>query len=112
MSVIIEHHAGRLPLWLAPYQVRLLPVGQQQEDYALELVNELRSAGVRAEMDSEGTLNKRVLQAETEKVALVAVVGEKEKQAGEVSIRGGDKMKREDFKEKVLLAVMDRSLKV
>lgn len=112
MSVIIEHHAGRLPLWLAPDQVRVLSVGQDQEDYAQELVNELRAVGVRAGTDNGGTLNKRVLQAETDKVAVVAVVGDNEKKAGEVSIRGGEKIKREDFKEKVLLAVMDRKPKL
>ena len=112
MSVIIEHTAGRLPFWLAPDQVRVLPVSERQADYAREVVNELRGLGVRAELSAGGTLSKRVLQAETEKVAVIAVVGEKEKQAGKVSIRGGETLSREEFKERLLLAVMERKMSV
>ncbi|MBR9689847.1 MAG: threonine--tRNA ligase [Candidatus Altiarchaeota archaeon] len=109
MSIIIEQNAGRLPLWLAPVQLRVLPISEAQEEYAQGLVNEMRGLGVRAEMVTEGTLGKRIRNSEMEKVAVTAVVGDKEVQANSISVRGKETMTREDFKEKILLAIMDRS---
>lgn len=110
MSVMIEHFSGRLPLWLNPKQVRVLPIGDSQFEYAKKLVNELRGLGVRAELESEGTLGKRIRNSQTQKVAVTLVVGDKELGEGTVSVRGQkEPMKFEDFKEKLLLAIMERS---
>ena len=108
MSVIIEHTGGRLPFWLAPVQVRVLPVGQDHEGYAQVIVDELRQSGVRAETDAAGTLNKRIRSAEVEKAALIAVVGDREKLAGEVNVRGKGNFPLIDFKERLMLADMER----
>ncbi|MBR9680626.1 MAG: threonine--tRNA ligase [Candidatus Altiarchaeota archaeon] len=109
MSVLIEHTGGRLPLWLAPEQVRLLPIGESQAEYAKSIVNDLRGLGVRAKIDDEGTLGKRIRNSQTQKVAVTAVVGDKEVEAKTVSVRGKDPMSIEDFKEKLLLSIMERS---
>ncbi len=108
MSVLIEHTAGRLPLWLAPVQVRVLPVGDSHVEYAQEVVNALRSSGLRAELDEEGTLARRIRRAETEKVAVVAVVGDREQKAGTVDVRGRGQLKLDELREKLLLSVIDR----
>ncbi len=127
MSVIIESSKGRLPLWLSPEQLRVLPINDDQKEYAQNLVNDLRASGIRAAIDSEGTLNKRIRNAELNKVALIAVVGKREVENETVSVRThkgiqmniqktktGIKGKtidypKQDFKEKLLLADMERS---
>jgi len=97
MSVIIEHFGGNLPFWLAPDQVRILPITDKQSEYAKAILTDLTSAGIHAEIDSEGTLNKRVRNAEKEKVATIIVVGDKEVVAREVNVRGKGNLKLEEF---------------
>lgn len=100
MSVIIEHLGGKLPFWLAPVQVKVLPITDSQKPYAEKIAGELKKAGIYAEVDMDGTLNRRVRRAEQEKVPAIVVVGDKEVQAGEVNVRGRGNMKLEDFIER------------
>ncbi|MCI4341992.1 MAG: His/Gly/Thr/Pro-type tRNA ligase C-terminal domain-containing protein, partial [Thermoplasmata archaeon] len=87
-GVLLEHCAGRLPPWLAPVQLRALPVGEQQSASARDLVVELNRLGLRAELaDSEETLGKRVRAAELDRVPYIAVLGERELSEGTVSLR-------------------------
>ena len=79
LSIIIEHFAGAFPLWLAPVQVKVLPVGDKYVAAAKEVADELREAGMRSELDgSNETLGKKVRAAKVEKVPYWIVVGEKE----------------------------------
>ncbi|HEV2449275.1 MAG TPA: threonine--tRNA ligase, partial [Thermoplasmata archaeon] len=87
-GVLIEHTAGRFPPWLAPVQIRVLPVGEQQTASAQGLVDELFRAGLRSELaGSEETLGKRVRAAELDRVPYIVVVGEKEIAEGTVALR-------------------------
>jgi threonyl-tRNA synthetase len=87
-GVLIEHYAGAFPLWLSPEQVRVIPIATRHEEYAAKVVARLREEGLRSEAD-EGreTLNKKVREAQLQKVPYVLVVGDKEAEAGSVAVR-------------------------
>jgi threonyl-tRNA synthetase/REP element-mobilizing transposase RayT len=90
IGFLIEHYAGNFPLWLAPVQVRVLPIGDEQPllDYAQEIVNELRAHEVRCEPDfSSNKINGKIQQAEQEKVHTMLVIGRRDLEAGAVSVR-------------------------
>lgn len=88
MSIFIEHHAGAFPLWLAPMQVRILPVSDKFLDYAGDVMKQLEEIGVRVEIDdSNEGLGKKIRNAELEKVPYMLVVGEKEVESKQVAVR-------------------------
>jgi threonyl-tRNA synthetase len=88
IGFLIEHYAGNFPLWLAPDQVRVLPVTDAQVDYAKAIVNELRGHEVRAELEfSNDKLMGRILRAEEARVHHILVVGQKEQEANAVALR-------------------------
>lgn len=88
-GVLIESSAGDFPLWLAPVQLRLLPVVQEAEAYCEEVVRLAASQGIRAEVDRSGhRLGKQIRTAEQEKVPLTAVVGVKEITDRTLAVRG------------------------
>jgi len=90
IAILLEHTAGRLPLWLAPVQVRVLPVSEKAAAYATRVGEACRAAGLRAEADLRNEkLGYKVREAELEKVPVVAVVGEREAVAGTVAPRAG-----------------------
>jgi threonyl-tRNA synthetase len=88
IAILIEHFAGAFPLWLAPEQVRVLPISDQQEAAAAKVHAALRDAGVRAILDAGSqTLNYRIREGEMQKVPYMAVVGQREAEAGTVAVR-------------------------
>jgi threonyl-tRNA synthetase len=88
MAFLIERYAGAFPLWLSPTQVAVLPVSEKFSAYATEVFNELKSAGIRTEMnDPNESLGKRIREAETMKIPYILVVGEKEESGGTVAVR-------------------------
>ena len=88
IGILIEHYAGAFPLWLAPVQVRVLPVSAHYDDYAFEVRKMLRDAGIRVEADVSGNkLGYKMRAAQQEKVPYVFVVGEKERESGSVNVR-------------------------
>lgn len=88
MGVIIEHFAGNFPTWLAPVQVKLLPVADAHVDYAKTVQEELRAAGVRVELDEASeTVGSKIRKAVTEKVPYLVVLGEKEIASKQVAVR-------------------------
>ncbi len=88
IGFLIEHYAGNFPLWLAPQQVRVLPVTDEQIDYARSIANELRSQMVRVDMDASGDkIRGKIQRAELEKVNTMLIVGGREQQAGAVAVR-------------------------
>lgn len=95
-GILIEHCAGRFPPWLAPVQVRILPVAERHQAHAFELAAEWRRLGIRTEAtDSETTLSKRVRAGEVDKVPYLAVVGDTEVASGQVTLRiHGEKVPR------------------
>ena len=88
VGFLIEHFAGAFPLWLAPEQVRVLPISDDQLPAAREVQSQLRAAGLRAHLDERNeTLNYKIRDAETHKVPYMAVVGQREAEAGTVAVR-------------------------
>jgi threonyl-tRNA synthetase len=87
-GIMIENYAGDFPLWLAPEQIRLLPVTDDVRTYADDLQAQLRAAGVRATVDPSGDrLGKMIRQGEQQKIPLLAVIGAQEAAAGSVRLR-------------------------
>jgi len=87
-GIMIENYAGDFPLWLAPEQIRLLPVTDDVRAYADDLQSQLRAAGVRATVDASGDrLGKMIREGEQQKIPLLAVIGAQEAAAGSVSLR-------------------------
>ncbi|MGB7416409.1 MAG: threonine--tRNA ligase, partial [Thermosynechococcaceae cyanobacterium] len=87
-GILIENYAGDFPLWLAPMQIRLLTVSDAQQEYALEVLNQLTQKGWRAEIDRSGErLGKQIRLAALEKIPVVAVVGKREVENQTLSIR-------------------------
>jgi threonyl-tRNA synthetase len=88
IAILIEHFAGAFPLWLAPEQVRVLPISDQQAAAAGAVTERLRAAGVRAVLDAGSqTLNYRIREGEVQKIPYMAVVGQREADAGTVAVR-------------------------
>ena len=88
LAVLIEHVAGKFPLWLSPVQVRVLPISDKFETYAAEVSRVLRAAGLRIESpDASESLGKRIRAAEMDKVPYTVVIGEKEEAEKLVSVR-------------------------
>jgi threonyl-tRNA synthetase len=88
MGILIEHFAGAFPLWLAPEQVRILPVSDRFSDYGKQVETKLRNAGFRVSGDwRPEKIGYKIREAQLEKVPYMLVVGEKEQSAGTVSVR-------------------------
>ncbi|GMV07465.1 MAG: threonine--tRNA ligase [Gemmatimonadota bacterium] len=113
---LIEHYAGAFPTWLAPEQVRILPVSEQWAKSAGALVADLKLAGVRATLESRETLGYRIREAETLKIPYMGVVGEREAEDRTVAVRkrgAGKKqevMDREVFVDLVVREIRERTL--
>lgn len=95
VGILIEEYAGDFPLWMAPVQIRLLPVTEEQLPFGRQVVAQMQALGIRAELDESGErLGKLIRNAEKEKIPVMAVVGAKEMEASSLSVRvraGGDK---------------------
>jgi threonyl-tRNA synthetase len=88
IGILIEEYAGDFPTWLAPVQIRLLPVGDEFVDFAKTTAAAMRAEGIRAEVDLKGDrLGKIIRNAEKEKIPVMAVVGAKELESNSLSIR-------------------------
>ncbi|MEW6171218.1 MAG: threonine--tRNA ligase, partial [Candidatus Omnitrophota bacterium] len=88
IGALLEHYAGDLPLWLAPEQVRIIPLTNVQDDYAESLKNQLIDQEIRVNIDNRNeTLQKRIREAELEKIPYVLIVGKKEIEQNKVSVR-------------------------
>jgi threonyl-tRNA synthetase len=88
IGILIEEYAGDFPLWLAPVQVRLIPVGEDQLPFIQEVAAKMRSLGIRAEADtSNERLGKAIRNAEKDKIPVMAVVGAKEVESNSLNIR-------------------------
>lgn len=88
LAILIEHFGGKFPLWLAPVQVKILPISQAHHKYAHKLVEELSAKGIRVELnDRSETLSAKIRDAQLEQVPYMAVVGDKEIEAESVAVR-------------------------
>jgi len=88
MGILIEHHAGNLPLWLSPIQVKVLTITSEADDYAAEVVQALRDAGLRAEADTRNEkISYKVREHSVQKVPVLFAVGQREVDDRQVAIR-------------------------
>jgi len=88
IGFLLEHYAGKFPLWLAPVQVKVLPISDKFTDYARKVVAELKKADIRAELDDRNEkIGKKIRDTELMKVPYMFVIGEKEIEAEAVSVR-------------------------
>ncbi|MEC7834225.1 MAG: threonine--tRNA ligase [Gemmatimonadota bacterium] len=113
---LIEHYGGAFPTWMAPEQVRVLPVGEQWNESACEFVKDLEQAGIRSSLEPRDTLGYRIRDAETLKIPYMGVIGEREATDGTVAVRRrgmGKKqevMDRGSFIDRVLEEIQTKSL--
>ena len=88
IGILIEHYAGRFPVWLAPVQAKILPISDKYSDYGREILQKCREAGIRAEIDlRDEKLGYKIRAAQLEKVPYMIVLGEKECSAKTLSVR-------------------------
>ena len=92
IAILTEHYAGAFPLWLAPVQVMIVPISENQSEYAHEVCDKLVSLGIRAEVDDRNEkMGYRIREAQLQKIPYMLVLGEKEKESGNVAVRNRKK---------------------
>lgn len=115
IGILIEHYAGAFPVWLAPVQVRVLPISDAHREYAQGLVDNMKARGIRAELDSRNEkIGYKIREATVNKLPYMLVVGGKEMEAGTVSVRSyafGDEgtFDAQSFADHVVQANIERS---
>jgi threonyl-tRNA synthetase len=91
LGILIEHYAGKFPMWISPVQARVLTITDRQNKYAETVVDELKNAGLRVEIDTRAiTMNKKIREAQLAKVNYILVVGDKELESKTINIRTRD----------------------
>ena len=92
IGILIEHFAGKFPVWLAPVQVKVIPVSEKSMEYAQGVYDQLKAAGIRTELDrKDEKVGYKIRQAQLEKVPFMLVLGEKEAAEGKITVRSRDK---------------------
>ncbi|MBQ3389877.1 MAG: threonine--tRNA ligase [Firmicutes bacterium] len=90
IGILTEHFAGRFPMWLAPVQVKVMPIAEKYHPYAASIVQRFQDAGIRVEYDDRNEkIGYKIRQAQLEKTPFMLVVGEKEAESGKISVRSG-----------------------
>ena len=116
IGVITEHFAGAFPVWLAPVQVKVMTITDRSRDWAVEVAKRLEAAGIRVETDLRNEkIGYKIREAQSLKIPYMLVLGDKEAEAGTVSVRtraGGDKgaMPLDEFTAEILEQIKARSL--
>jgi threonyl-tRNA synthetase len=116
IGILLEHFAGELPVWLAPLQAIVLPIADRHNEFAATVVTDLHAAGARAELDDRTeSVGRKIRDAELRKVPFMLVVGDREQEHGEVSVRehrAGDtgSVPAKDFVERLDQLIKTRSL--
>ena len=91
VGILIEHFAGAFPVWLAPVQAMVIPIADRHNEYAAQVAARLHAAGLRVEVDdSSERMNKKIREAQLQKIPYMLVVGDKEAEAGAVAVRTRD----------------------
>ncbi len=112
IGILLEHYNGKLPVWLAPVQVRVINFTDRNNKSCSDLVDELREKGFRVDSDlSSEPVGGKVRKAEMDKVSYIVVIGDKEEKSGELAVRREGKvvsMKKDEFIEKVGKEVEER----
>ncbi len=118
IGVLLEHYAGQLPLWLSPVQVRIIPIADAHIPYAKEVEKQLKEAGIRVEVDERNErMNKKIRDAELQKIPYMLVVGDKEAESKTVAVRTKKKgnigtMPVEEFIQRAKTIIKEKSLEL
>lgn len=102
IGILIEHFAGAFPTWLAPIQVKIIPIADRHITYAQKLLEQLTDAEIRVEVDERSeTMQSKIRDAQMEKVSFMLIIGDREEKEGQVSIRkrSGENINGKDFQE-------------
>jgi threonyl-tRNA synthetase len=116
VGILIEHFNGAFPVWLSPVQAVLVPITDRHVDYAQQVAQELRAAGIRVEVDDSGNrMNAKIRNAQLQKIPYMLVVGNREAETGAVAVRTRDEEDRgamsvADFKEQILARIRTQAL--
>lgn len=116
IGILIEHFAGKFPLWLAPVQVKLMTVTEKFTDYALEIAEKFKAAGLRVEADIRNEkIGYKIREARNERTPYMCIIGEREVEAGTVTVRSSKagelgEMKPEELQEKLLKEIADKAV--
>lgn len=116
IGFLIEHFGGNFPTWLTPVQVKVLPITDKQDSYALKIITELKTSNIRAELDDRSeSLGSKIRLAQAEKVSYMLIIGQKEVDSKTVSIRnrsGKDfgRMTIKQFTDKILQEIQEKTL--
>lgn len=114
MALLIEHYSGALPVWLAPEQVWLLPIGSRHEEYAFKVADSLKKDNIRVIVKNENeTIGKKIREGEIQKIPYLLVVGDKEMSSDSVAVRERGKgdlgpVKLEKFIEKITKEIKEK----
>ena len=107
IGILIEHYAGKFPLWLAPVQVKVLPISDKHIDYAKKVTEILKNASIRCEADLRAEkIGYKIRSAQLEKVPYMLIVGQKEEENGTVSVRSREEG---DLGEEILKQFIDKA---
>ncbi len=118
VGILIEHFNGAFPLWLAPVQATVIPIADRHVAYARDVAAALKAAGVRVEVDdSSERMNRKIREAQLQKIPYMLVVGDKEAEAGAVAVRTRDNEDRgamplADFVAQVKASIAERSMEL
>jgi len=87
-GILIEHYGGAFPVWLSPIQAMAIPIADRHLDYAREVVNKLKTEGLRAKLDDRSErMNAKIRDAQNQKIPYMLVIGDKEMESGQVALR-------------------------
>ncbi|MBU4414099.1 MAG: threonine--tRNA ligase, partial [Proteobacteria bacterium] len=117
-GILVEHFAGKFPLWLSPIQVAILPINDELVSYANSIKTEFEEQGLRTEVDSRAeSLNKKIRNAQLNKIPLILTIGRKERETSTLSVRTLDGKVRfgithDDFLNRVLANIKGRELEL
>ena len=113
IGILIEHFAGAFPTWLAPVQVKVLPISDKFMDYAKQVTEKLEEAGIRTELDMRSEkIGYKIREAQMQKIPYMLVVGQKEEEEGLVAVRSrflGDEGQK--LLEEFIVAIKDEIAK-
>lgn len=115
LALLLEKYAGALPTWISPLQVKLLPIGDAQHEYAKDILAKLEQAGIRAEVDDRNEkIGYKIRQAQLDKTPYMLVIGEKEMNEGKVAVRSrknGDEgaLPFDEFLSKLLVEIATKA---
>jgi threonyl-tRNA synthetase len=115
LASLIEHYGGAFPVWLSPVQVSIIPVADRHLDYACKLESELKKDNIRTEVDAQqGTVNNKIRQAQSRKIPYMLIVGDKEMNTRDISIRlrsgkQQNNLPPQVFREAICKAIKDKS---